>query len=89
MHPSLSMYCRLDESEFHEVTKHKHECKLHSNLSRDEQLALKKLIKKEGIIIKPADRGGVIVIQSTEYYKIRRQLNDSTFDRPLRNNPEK
>ncbi|CAH2251891.1 Hypothetical predicted protein [Pelobates cultripes] len=50
------------------------------NLSKDEHIALRDLMKDPIIIIQPADKGGAVVIQTYEDYKneITRQLNDES-----------
>ncbi|CAH2329346.1 Hypothetical predicted protein, partial [Pelobates cultripes] len=69
------------------------------NLSRKEQRAIKEMGKKKqilkdlkqnaSIIIKPADKGGGVVIMDNEAYinEIRRQLQDTTTYQKLNKNP--
>ncbi|OCT72218.1 hypothetical protein XELAEV_18035190mg [Xenopus laevis] len=59
------------------------------NLTKGEQKALKDLKNDKTIIIKPADKGGGIVIITKEYYmnKIKGQLSDTTTYKKLRKNP--
>jgi len=49
-----------------------------SNISKEEETAIKDLINNDGIIIKQADKGGAVVIMDTEFYKskIELMLND-------------
>ena len=51
-----------------------------NNLSKTEQSELSKLINDKTIIIKPADKGGAVVILSTEHYKtmIMQHLDDAS-----------
>ena len=59
------------------------------NLTKSERACLKSLSNRTDITIKPADKGGAIVILSTSEY-IRegyRQLNDSKFYEPLADDP--
>lgn len=55
------------------------------NITPDQQLALKSLSARHEIIIKPADKGGQIVIQDRTNYILEatRQLNDLTYYHPL------
>ena len=52
-----------------------------SNISRDEQKALRELANNHNIIIKPADKGGAVVIQDRDKYVSEglRQLSDRNF----------
>ena len=60
-----------------------------SNLNTAEQTALTKLSKNRKIVIKPADKGGGLVVMNTcDYiYEAHRQLNDTKFYRKLTSNP--
>ncbi|KAJ8041279.1 hypothetical protein HOLleu_12053 [Holothuria leucospilota] len=54
------------------------------NLSSQERQALRELRSKENIVIKPADKGGAIVLQNLEDYisEAHRQLADNSFYSP-------
>ena len=56
-----------------------------SNLSKTEQSELSKLINDKTIIIKPADKGGAVVVLSTEHYKtmIMQHLDDASTYKKL------
>ncbi|KAJ8047674.1 hypothetical protein HOLleu_06726 [Holothuria leucospilota] len=56
-----------------------------SNLSTGERKALKELIKDTAITIKPADKGGALVIMNTLNYinEAETQLKNEEFYRPL------
>ena len=86
---SLDTYCRLVEKDVQDVLKRKHEYKTHNNMNITERKALKDLQNDATIVIKPADKGGAIVIQSVENYEkeIERQLQDSDFYQKLTKNP--
>ena len=60
-----------------------------SNLSLDEKLALKRLRKREDIIILPADKGSTTVVQNLTDYVVEaeRQLGDSVTYQPLNEDP--
>ena len=51
----------------------------HSNLTPDEQTALKNLSRRQDIIIKPADKGGAVVVWDRQLYlqEANRQLNNT------------
>ena len=50
----------------------------HSNLTQDEQTALKNLSHRQDIVIKPADKGGAVVVWDRNLYiqEAHRQLDD-------------
>ena len=60
-----------------------------NNLHREERQALKDLPKKHDIVIKPADKGGaVVVMNQSDYVKEgERQLNDRSFYQKLTSPP--
>ena len=82
---SLDTYCRLVERDVQNALKKKNEYKVHNNLSKAERESLKLLGKDTSIIIRPADKGGAVVIQNTSDYnsEIQRQLSDIIFYRKL------
>ena len=55
------------------------------NINTQQQQALKDLKSRQEIIIKPADKGGQIVLQDRTNYVLEatRQLHDTTYYRPL------
>ncbi|CAH2293869.1 Hypothetical predicted protein, partial [Pelobates cultripes] len=59
------------------------------NLTLDEKAALQDLRDDANIVIRPADKGGGVVIQSYQQYKceIMRQLNDTSTYRKLTYDP--
>ncbi|CAH2327495.1 Hypothetical predicted protein [Pelobates cultripes] len=59
------------------------------NLSKEEHIALKDLMQDPTIIIRPADKGGAVVIQTYVDYRneIMRQLNDESTYRRLTFDP--
>ena len=61
----------------------------HNNLTKEETSALTDLKHDPTIIIKPADKGGAIVILNTEDYitEAHRQLNNTNHYHTLRNDP--
>ena len=56
-----------------------------NNLSKIEQSELSKLINGRTIIIKPADKGGTVVVLPTEHYKtmIMQHLDDASTYKKL------
>lgn len=63
--------------------------KLHYNLTSDERTAMRTLNSRDDITIKPADKGGAIVIQNKQDYLDEgfRQLNDEYFYTELQEDP--
>ena len=61
------------------------------NLPKTERKAIKSLVDNPNIVIKPADKGGKIVIQNTSDYikEGERQLNDTTYYKRLFMDPTK
>uniref|UniRef100_A0A8C5WJC8 Reverse transcriptase domain-containing protein n=1 Tax=Leptobrachium leishanense TaxID=445787 RepID=A0A8C5WJC8_9ANUR len=59
------------------------------NLTQQERKALRELTQDDDIVIKPADKGGGVVIMTAEYYKneAMRILGDETTYRHLKNDP--
>ena len=59
------------------------------NLTREERQALKELMDNKNIVIKSADKGGAVVVWGYEQYikEAQRQLQDTNFYTPLKNNP--
>ena len=51
------------------------------NLTKEEKLTLQELSNNENLVIKPADKGGCIVIQNTKDYlhEAYKQLNDKQY----------
>ncbi|XP_073497333.1 uncharacterized protein [Phyllobates terribilis] len=60
-----------------------------NNLNPEESMALSTLKKRQNLIIKPADKGGAIVIMDRTYYisEIHTQLNDRETYLPISQNP--
>ena len=63
----------------------------YSNLPQVEKEALKNLLKRDDIVIKPADKGGAVVIWSRPLYiqEALRQLSDGRFYERLDHDPLK
>ena len=55
------------------------------NLSQEERTALKELMENDDIIIKPADKGGCLVIMNKSFYRdklvIQDHLNSDTYEK--------
>ncbi|CAJ0964495.1 unnamed protein product, partial [Ranitomeya imitator] len=60
-----------------------------SNMSRAEKLAINSLRSNKKLIIKPADKGGAVVVMDKQYYirEIRSQLSDSEIYLPITYDP--
>lgn len=86
---SLDTYCRLVERDALQVLNKKREYKVHNNLPRDEREALLELKKDSGIIVKPADKGGSIVVMNLCDYdtEVNRQLSNQLFYQKLDSDP--
>ena len=84
--PSIQTFCRVVEKDILETYKTNLS---HSNMNPEEKLAIQELSRDNDIIIKPADKGGAIVVQNMADYKKEayRQLNDEHFYRKLKMNP--
>ncbi|XP_075113559.1 uncharacterized protein LOC142182739 [Leptodactylus fuscus] len=67
----------------------RNEYKCTSNLSNMDKIALEQFIKDNNLIIKPADKGGAIVVMDKSSYtnEIRRQLSDTEVYTILDGNP--
>ena len=59
------------------------------NLTKDEEIALKNLMKRTDIVISKADKGGATVIMDVDDYinEAKRQLEDGNFYRMLNSDP--
>lgn len=84
---TIHTFCRLVEQEVMEVCSSSN--KISHNLSLNEKIALTELISDPSIIIKPADKGGAIVIQDTKKYQheILSQLQNIKFYKKLPSDP--
>jgi hypothetical protein len=53
----------------------------HSNITTEELRALRQLQARDDVVIKPADKGGAIVVWRRDLYEaeVRKQLSDTTF----------
>ena len=65
------------------------ETKYWNNLTNDQRKALKGLANNKSITIKPADKGGALVIMNTKEYEAEcmKQLSDTNFYEELSTNP--
>lgn len=63
--------------------------KVHDNLTQEERKALDALKKDNSIIIKPADKGGAVVVMDIKDYEIEiyRQLDNNLFYKRFASNP--
>ena len=75
---NLELFCR--QNEIYLLNKKVPPTKQH-NLTHGESQALKKLSRNKNIVIKPADKGGAVVVQNTLDYinEGLRQLSDTKF----------
>lgn len=86
---SIETFCRLVDQDATELLKRKHEFNTHSNLSADEKKALNDLRSDESLVIKPADKGGgLVVLNRIDYVnECERQLTDDVFYEKLPGDP--
>ena len=80
--PEVHLLVEKDNIIFNE---HYKPCKEKFNLSREEVKALRELMHNKHIVIKPADKGSMVVILSREQYiqEVERQLNDTVYYKKL------
>lgn len=73
------------------IQAYKQKTPFHRNMRQEELKAVETLRKRTDITIKPADKGGAIVVMNTADYieEALRQLNDRTFYRRLDADPTK
>ena len=73
----------------HEIFTSKRKWNIKSDLSQEEQVALKSLSQDDNIVIKKSDKGSKIAIMNREDYiaEAQRQLNNSTYYEVLSENP--
>ena len=64
-------------------------CTTITNLSQDEQQALRELRRRSDIVVKPADKGDAVVVWSCDLYnqEANRQLSDNRFYQRLDRDP--
>ena len=62
---------------------------MHSNTSNEDINAIKRLLERKDIMIKPADKGGAIVVCRRDLYfqEALRQISNTDFHYPIENNP--
>ena len=87
-HPSLDVFiskCRIDINNI--LTNHI--TSMHSNTSSEDRNAIKRLQERKYIVIKPADKGGAIVVWRLDLYfqKALRQISNTDFYYPIENDP--
>lgn len=81
---SILTFCRLVEQEVLNFVDSK-PFYFSDNLTREERVALQQLADDKQLVIKPAEKGGAIVLQTLSDYKAKayRQLDDCHFYRKL------
>jgi len=77
---TLETYIKAIRSDTLSHTNNTQHHRVSDNLRREERQALKALRSRSDIIIKPADKGSAVVVQSNEDYLVEayRQLNDTS-----------
>lgn len=82
--PNLDFMFQLNE---HEINKGSLKKPRHSNITKEEQKALKDLSKMKHLIINKADKGGAVVIQNTVDYirQSEKELSDLRFYKKVDN----
>ena len=80
VHPAVDTFIRRCNEEYENL-----DCSSskHSNVTFKQQKALKSLLKRDDLVVKPADKGGAIVVLTRAAYvaEAERQLSDTTFYR--------
>ena len=89
LNPTLVTFSKLVERDVQKLALSSEKVNARQNITAEERKALDELSKNNKIIIKPADKGGSIVVQNTTDYvtEAMRQLNNSTFYERLSQNP--
>ena len=87
-HPSLDVFiskCRIDINNI----LNNHITSMHSNTSSEDRNAIKRLQERNDIVIKPADKGGAIVVWRRDLYfqEALRQISNTDFYYPIENDP--
>ena len=87
-HPSLDVFiskCRIDINNI----LNNHVTSMHSNTSSEDRNAIKRLQERKDIVIKPADKGGAIVVWRRDLYlqEALRQISNTDFYYPIENDP--
>ncbi|CAJ0930958.1 unnamed protein product [Ranitomeya imitator] len=90
-YPPIETFISLVEKDIETFNREVHLGKFHhqTNLTQQEKLALNKLSTDKTLTIKPADKGGAIVVMDSTYYmsEILRQLNDTQVYESIPHNP--
>lgn len=86
--PSLIAFCKKVDYEVQDLFETQSRPTQKPNLSSSERNALAELSKMDNIIVRPADKGGAVVVLSKEMYiaEATRQLQSRHYER-LRSNP--
>lgn len=83
----LDLYISAVQREILEA--YKTRVRYRQNMTKEEKTALEELSNNHDIVIKPADKGGAIVVLNKSDYIMEaiRQLSDTTFYKPLATDP--
>uniref|UniRef100_A0A8C5PGH1 Reverse transcriptase domain-containing protein n=1 Tax=Leptobrachium leishanense TaxID=445787 RepID=A0A8C5PGH1_9ANUR len=81
----MKMFETLVMTDLEKNTKNK---KIKFNLSKEENTAIRDLERSESIVIKPADKGGVVILKKDNYVaEVMKILNDGVTYKEIRENP--
>ncbi|XP_073442412.1 uncharacterized protein [Dendrobates tinctorius] len=85
MYANIELFVKLVSEDFKKIPTRLR----HDNLTREQRRALNELKSLRGVVIKPADKGGNVVVWPTTLYEkeAMRQLRDTTCYRRLSFNP--
>lgn len=85
----METFCRLVERDVEQLFSNPHPHNGMNNLTLSERQALDKLCKDKNIVVKPADKGGGLVIMPKTLYdqEVLRQLQDLSYYRALPTDP--
>lgn len=88
---SIETFCRLVQTDMSKVfhNKNKSEYMVHDNLTKEERKALDELKRDNTTVVKPADKGGAVVVMNVMDYEmeINHKLANTVFYKKLKSNP--
>lgn len=85
----LDLFQKMVQGHLTRLARSCHKRPVADNLTSDERLALKRLTADDSIVIRHADKGGIVVVLDSETYnqEALHQLSDTHIYQPLTSNP--